>query len=158
MEVQTPRESASVSEGIPRPDGYTGWWCPIHGVKSAAECFPKDAKKIAVFLCLNHSCDHLRLLDCYATLDAYVDACLAGRGPVDEAVHELDRACSLYPPLGNPHEGYAVILEELDELWDEVKKKQGERSVEKLRKEAVQVAAMALRFIADICTEEVAQN
>ena len=156
MEVQTPRESASVSEGIPRPDGYTGWWCPIHGVKSAAGCFPKDAKKIAVFLCLNHSCNHPRLRDCYATLDAYVDACLAGRGPVDEAVHELDRASSLHPPLGNPHEGYAVILEELDELWDEVKASKPGSDRAAMRREAIQVAAMALRFVRDVCGDRAA--
>ena len=50
--------------------------------------------------------------------------------------------------MRSAHEGYAIILEELDELWDEVKKKQPDR--EKMVKEAKQVAAMALRFMLEI--------
>ncbi|WP_088187560.1 hypothetical protein [Desulfosporosinus sp. FKA] len=42
-------------------------------------------------------------------------------------------------------EGYGVILEELDELWDEVKKHKPD--VKNMRAEAVQVAAMAMKFI-----------
>lgn len=62
---------------------------------------------------------------------------------------EVLRAMSKHPPLNSPHEGYAVILEELDELWDEVKPNQG-RSVN-AQVEAVQVAAMAARYIIDLC-------
>lgn len=65
--------------------------------------------------------------------------------------HELCKAEERYPSFHTAHEGYAVILEELDELWDEVKRKQGTRDKAKMRKEAVQVAAMAVRFILDIC-------
>lgn len=45
-----------------------------------------------------------------------------------------------------------MIFEELDELWDEVKasKPKDPRRAE-MRKEALQVAAMALGFIADVC-------
>lgn len=69
-----------------------------------------------------------------------------------EAKVELQRAISLHAPMASAHEGYAVILEELDELWDEVKKGGTEpRSVERMRKEAIQVAAMALRFVHDVC-------
>jgi len=49
------------------------------------------------------------------------------------------------------HEGYAVILEELDELWDEIKKQHPNNEL--IRKEAIQVAAMAVRFILDRCSE-----
>ena len=51
--------------------------------------------------------------------------------------------------FNSPHEGYAVIKEELDELWDEVKSQQCDRH--QLHYEAVQVAAMAIRFIRDCC-------
>jgi len=53
-------------------------------------------------------------------------------------------------PLSMPtfHDGYAVILEELDELWTEIKKKHPD--VEIIKKEARQVAAMALRFLVDL--------
>jgi len=56
-----------------------------------------------------------------------------------------------FPEFNTAHEGYAVILEELDELWDEVKRNPEARIREAMRKEAIQVAAMALRFIIDCC-------
>ena len=62
---------------------------------------------------------------------------------------ELYKAVISYKPFNSAHEGYAVILEELDELWDEVKKKPSKVDIEKMRKEAIQVAAMAIRFIND---------
>lgn len=72
---------------------------------------------------------------------------------LDEVGSELSRALDRYPDMNSSHEGYAVILEELDELWDEVKKKPSERSKALMRGEAIQVAAMAVRFIVDICDE-----
>ncbi len=67
---------------------------------------------------------------------------------------EYKRANKLNPPFNSSHEGYAVIKEELDELWDEVRKHKSLRSKDAMRKEAVQVGAMALRFILDICNGE----
>ena len=66
---------------------------------------------------------------------------------------ELRRAREAYPkPFNSAHEGYAVLKEEVDELWDEVRAKQGGgRDVEAMRREAIQVGAMALRFILDVC-------
>ena len=69
----------------------------------------------------------------------------------EEAQRELERARALFPPMVSCHEGYAILLEEVDELWDEVKMHQSARSIEMMRKEAIQVAAMALRFVEDIC-------
>lgn len=46
--------------------------------------------------------------------------------------------------FNTPHEGYSVILEELDELWEVIKDKNG--TPEQMRKEALQVAASAYRF------------
>lgn len=66
-----------------------------------------------------------------------------------EAAIELDRARRKFAPFHSAHEGYAVILEELDELWEEIRRKVPSREL--MRKEAVQVAAMALRFIEDVC-------
>jgi hypothetical protein len=49
-------------------------------------------------------------------------------------------------------EGYAVLLEEVDELWEEVRKGGTEpRDLDRMRKEAVQVGAMALRFLHNVC-------
>jgi len=45
-----------------------------------------------------------------------------------------------------------VILEELDELWEAVKLNQNTPDrIERIENEAVQVGAMALRFIVDCC-------
>ena len=62
---------------------------------------------------------------------------------------ELDRATVVHPPFNSAHEGFAVIYEELDELWDEIKRQDQDKMA--MRKEALQVAAMALRFIEDVC-------
>ena len=67
-----------------------------------------------------------------------------------EVQQELHRAQSLYPSFSSPHEGYAIILEELDELWDEIKLRKDLRDTRTMRKEAIQVAAMAIRFLLDV--------
>jgi len=63
---------------------------------------------------------------------------------------ELLSAMDRFGAFASAHEGYAVILEELDELWAAIKDKEG---VEIVRGEAVQLAAMAIRFLYDIACE-----
>ena len=75
-----------------------------------------------------------------------------------EAEVEAQRAASLWPPFNSAHEGYAILLEELDELKAHVWTNQKRRDIAAMRQEAVQVAAMALRFIADVCNEEVGRS
>lgn len=48
------------------------------------------------------------------------------------------------------HEGYAVLLEEVDEFWDEVKKKSSERSPSAILVELIQISAMAQRTAEDV--------
>jgi hypothetical protein len=67
---------------------------------------------------------------------------------------EVAKATSAWPPMNSAHEAYAVMLEEVDELWAHVKTKQKSRDLAAMRKEAIQVAAMAIRFAAEVCTEE----
>lgn len=62
---------------------------------------------------------------------------------------ELKKARQQHGPILSIHEGYAVILEELDEVWDEVKKKTNERNLSNLLKELVQVSAMAQKMAED---------
>jgi hypothetical protein len=64
-------------------------------------------------------------------------------------VNELMLAQEQFPPFHSTHEGYAVILEELDELWDEIKRCQPFNWNSRLHNKAVQIAAMAIRFILD---------
>lgn len=61
-------------------------------------------------------------------------------------VNEVYRARSLHPKFASPHEAYAVLKEELEETWDEIKANNTQRA----RKEMVQVAAMAIRFLLDV--------
>lgn len=62
--------------------------------------------------------------------------------------NELITASEKFGPFSSAHEGYAVIKEELDELWDKIKNNE---SPEELAKEAKQVAAMGIRFLMDLC-------
>jgi len=73
---------------------------------------------------------------------------------VDDAMYsikqERDRAVAQFKRFNSAHEGFAVIKEEYDELWDEIKKKQSIRSNRKMRNEAVQLGAMVIRFLTDV--------
>jgi hypothetical protein len=68
---------------------------------------------------------------------------------------EYTRAANKHPsPMRSQHEGYAVLLEEVDELWEAIKKDDPVHATV----EAVHVGAMALRFLIDqgIGIEEIA--
>lgn len=67
---------------------------------------------------------------------------------LQEVGTELKKARAKHPNFTTTHHGYAVILEELDELWDHVKADTATGS--EARKECLQIAAMALRFIIDL--------
>lgn len=67
---------------------------------------------------------------------------------------ELLSAVRQFDPYHSAHEGYSVILEELDELWDEIKANKLPGARARQRAEAVQVAATAARFLLDIQAEE----
>lgn len=77
---------------------------------------------------------------------------------IDDIKSEVHRAIAKYPPMNSAHEAWAVLFEEVDELWEEVRAKQGERSLEAMRTECIQVAAMAVRFAMDICNPEKVQK
>jgi hypothetical protein len=67
-----------------------------------------------------------------------------------EEVHdEVHRARNKHPtPFNSPHEGFAILKEEVDELWETIKADGG--WTDAARKEAVQVAAMAVRYLVDL--------
>lgn len=61
---------------------------------------------------------------------------------------ELSFALAKFPIFNSPHEGKAVIEEELDELWTHVKENTGRSDA--ARDEAIQIAAMACRYVIDL--------
>jgi len=74
---------------------------------------------------------------------------------------ELRFANSKFPNVyTSPHEGFAILAEEVDELWEAVKNgqkprlfgtsRESEDALAAIRKEAIQVAAMACRLIEDL--------
>jgi NTP pyrophosphatase (non-canonical NTP hydrolase) len=74
---------------------------------------------------------------------------------IKDVVREYNNASALYPAFHNGHEAFAVLLEEVDELWEAVRMKQRDPNRnEEMRREATQVAAMAIRFIHDVCVDE----
>lgn len=86
------------------------------------------------------------------TVDLY-----AGHLVCEKVEQEVMRAIELHDGMRNAHEAYAVILEELDEVWDLVKanpkKMTDEQRAtyrEEMRKELIQVAAMCVRTIVDL--------
>jgi hypothetical protein len=71
-----------------------------------------------------------------------------------EIGNEVKRASKLHPKFHSAHEGFAVLLEEVEELKDEVWKNPKRRDLALMSAEAKQVAAMAVRFLMDVCMEK----
>ena len=68
--------------------------------------------------------------------------------------NEVLRARGKFAPFNSAHEGFAVALEEVDELWDHVKVRADRRDLDAMRGEAIQAAAMFTAFAAECCSEE----
>lgn len=88
----------------------------------------------------------------YEASDEYEEDCAIG-GVLNDIEAEYRRA-KTWPPFNSAHEGFAVLNEEFDELKAHVWTNQKKRDIDAMRKEAIQVAAMALRFALDVCNEE----
>lgn len=74
---------------------------------------------------------------------------------LEEVQTELERARKLHPtPMRSAHEGHSIIEEEYEELRAEVFRKPQDRSEKDMRKEACQLAAMAVRFMLEVTRSE----
>jgi hypothetical protein len=71
---------------------------------------------------------------------------------------EFKNAKNNWPAFNSAHEGWAVLAEEYKELTDHVFTNQKRRDLGEMRKEAIQVAAMAVRFAVEVCNEEVGRK
>lgn len=70
---------------------------------------------------------------------------------LDDVKQEVLRAKAIYKnDFVNQHEAYAVILEEVDELWAEIKKNQKVYDLQEQKKEAKQAAAMLVRLMVEL--------
>lgn len=67
---------------------------------------------------------------------------------LDAVAYELAAAQSKHPPMHSLHEAYAVILEELDEFWDEVRAQEYDPG--DAGHELIQTAAMCLRAFVEL--------
>ena len=65
---------------------------------------------------------------------------------------EVRAAQRRHAPMHSPHEGWSVIFEELEELREEVRADTGTSA--NARREALQVAAMCVRYIFDLIDKE----
>lgn len=65
---------------------------------------------------------------------------------LEDVLDEYKNAVGKYNSFHSAHEGYAVLKEEVDELWDAIKENDHVHSL----REARQVAAMALRYLVDV--------
>ena len=78
----------------------------------------------------------------------------------EEIYNEWLQASLTHGAFNSSHEGFAVLHEEFDELKAEVWKngaKHPDRN-DLMRKEAIQVAAMALRFLTDCCEHPIREE
>lgn len=71
---------------------------------------------------------------------------------IQEVWRELWQAQAAFRPIHSPHEGIAVIHEEFLELQRCVYSETGRSSA--ARAEAVQLAAMAVRYVYDLCSTD----
>ncbi len=73
---------------------------------------------------------------------------------VCEMINEYAAAQKQNGNWNSLHEGWGVLSEEFDELWDEIKLKPHKRDYHNLKHEALQVAAMGLKMAIHIEREQ----
>lgn len=86
------------------------------------------------------------------------DSAEAVNGPtlsevLDAVALEVDRAIAKHGPWPNScHHGHSVLLEEVEELWAEIKADKGRLGPAK--REAIQVAVVAVRYVMELCAAD----
>lgn len=76
---------------------------------------------------------------------------------LEDVRQEIMTATQAHGAMQSQHEAYAIILEELDEFWEEVKVNPmklypdaKDRRLIHMRKELIQIAAMGIRAVIDL--------
>lgn len=70
-------------------------------------------------------------------------------------INEMERGLKKFGPYNSRHEAYAVIFEEVEELWNEIKIGQKTTLHGLDIDEAIQVSATTLRYIIEFKEEKV---
>jgi hypothetical protein len=84
-------------------------------------------------------------------IEPFVDEPASLNDVLAAVADEVVKAEANWPPMNSAHEAYGVLTEEYRELESHVFTNQKRRDLAAMRAEAVQVAAMAVRFIRDVC-------
>ena len=88
---------------------------------------------------------------------------------IEIVAQEIQQAKEKYGPFNSTHELYGVLAEELDEFWQEVKKKNSNTSIfesqeldyltcakkKRMIHELMQIAAIALRGMSELQNDEI---
>lgn len=69
-------------------------------------------------------------------------------------IAEYNHTIVKHAPFHSTYEGWALIKQKVDVLWEEIKKEEAGGSKEVMIKEAAQIGAMAMRFIIDLGIED----
>ena len=117
-------KTATHSEEYAKANGWTvfisDWYCPSCTIMLSTPIFPVKQDAIPSNNCV-----------CFLT-DFWKHAQV-----------ELERADGLFPDFHSAHEAYAVLIEEVDEVWDCVR---GNKPDAAFKEELLQVAAMCCKF------------
>lgn len=77
----------------------------------------------------------------------------------EDVEEELEKARDLHPALQPTlHHAHSILLEELEEFWEQVKLKDSKRSYRSMYEELVQIAAMAQRTAEDLIAPKIEQT
>ena len=83
------------------------------------------------------------------------------RANLESVATEIMKARKKFRPFVNAHEAYAVLSEEVEELWAVVKSKSDgtvKDRAKRIREEAMQVAAMAVCIMTEIVEDDDAKS
>lgn len=68
---------------------------------------------------------------------------------IEAVFDEVVRARSEHAPMRGAHDGHALILQEVHGLWGAIKDRRCD--AQEMRDRAIQVAAMAVAFVVEVC-------
>jgi NTP pyrophosphatase (non-canonical NTP hydrolase) len=93
----------------------------------------------------------MKAVACFLNMEAFECVLKAVR---TEAIDATDK----HGGFNSAHEAYGVLAEEVDEFWEEVRKKRRDRNIDAMQKELIQVAAVAVKYAAMLEAQIIARD